>query len=66
MINQIKSNVIHNIKSNEDLSELCLDIAEAYQRIMKRNEKSRKEVEDLLDCSQYFCGAVYWHVRVRI
>ena len=49
MINQIKSNVIHNIKSNEDLSELCLDIAEAYQRIMKRNEKSRKEVEDLLD-----------------
>ena len=49
MINQIKSNVIHNIKSNEDLSELCLDIAEAYQRIMKRNEKSRKEVEDLID-----------------
>jgi hypothetical protein len=49
VINQIKSNVIHNIKSNEDLSELCLDIAEAYQRIMKRNEKSRKEVEDLID-----------------
>jgi hypothetical protein len=41
--------MIHNIKSNEDLFELCLDVAEAYQRMMKRNEKSRKEVEDLID-----------------
>jgi hypothetical protein len=41
--------VIHNVKSNEDLFELCLDVAQAYQRMMKRNEKSRKEVEDLID-----------------
>ena len=41
--------MIHNVKSNEDLFELCLDVAQAYQRMMKRNEKSRKEVEDLID-----------------